>query len=122
VRLYVEVMKESLWLRGTLPQADGSKRRQRVSLKLKATEAELNRAELRALQLDEVITSGAYPSCGLPWERETRKSEGLRVSAPSTVAAWAESLATEFWAGRVRSTVAERTWKRLSAELKRLPR
>jgi integrase len=114
-------MKESLWLRGTLPQADGSKRRQRVSLKLKATEAELNRAELRALQLYEVITSGAYPSCGLPWERETRKSEGLRVSTPSTVAAWAESLATKFWAGRVRSTAAERTWERLSAELKRLP-
>ncbi len=121
VRLTVEVMKDSLWLRGTLPQPDGTKRRQRLSLKLKATEAELNRAESRALQLHDVISSGAYPACGLPWESKSTKSSALSPSTVKTVAAWVEALAREFWAGKVVTSAAHRTWDRLAVELKRLP-
>lgn len=121
VRLTVEVLKGSLWVRGTLPQPDGTKRRQRLSLKLKATEAELNRAESRALQLHDAISGGAYPGCGLPWERESTKSSALAPSTVKPVAAWVESLATEFWAGKVATSAGHRTWDRLNLELKRLP-
>ncbi len=121
VRLSIEVLKESLWLRGTFPQPDGSRKRQRLSLKLKATPGELYQAEARALQLHDAIKSGAYPSCGLPWDRETRKSQGSEVRALRPVGEWIESLKGEFWAGRVPTAAAQRTWDRLMVDLKRLP-
>ncbi len=117
----MEVLKDSLWVRGTLPQPDGSKRRQRLSLKLKATEAELSRAESRALQLHDAISGGSYPGCGLPWEQESSKSLAFPPSTVKPVAAWVEGLAAEFWQGKVATSAAHRTWDRLMVELKRLP-
>jgi len=80
VRHKVEVLKQRLWVRGTLPQLDGTRKRQRISLKLKATEAELNRAESRALQLHDAIGSGAYPACGLPLEEVVEVAEAATAS------------------------------------------
>ena len=121
VRLSIEVLKEGLWVRGTLPQPDGTRQRQRLSLKLKATDAELNRGQSRALQLHDAIVSGAYPTCGLRWEPEIRKISESPSSTAKPVAAWIGSLEAEFWAGKVPTSAAQRTWDRLVVDLKRLP-
>jgi hypothetical protein len=52
IRLTIQQVKDSLWLRGTLPQPDGSRKQQRLRLGLKATAASLVEAEARAVALD----------------------------------------------------------------------
>ena len=128
VRLTVERLKDSLWLRGTLPQADGSKKRQRVSLGLKATPAGLLEAEGRAVALAAAIASSAYPACGLLWDRGGDDEPVPVLLSPAepvqlqTVAHWVDRFAESFWLGRVRTSAAERTWARIDTALRRLPR
>jgi len=128
VRLTVERLKDSLWLRGTLPELEGTKRRQRLSLGLKATPAGLLEAESRAVSLAAAIASGTYPACGLPWDRgsdEARVPALLLAAEPDNllpVAHWVDRFAESFWLGRVRTSAAERTWARIDTELRRLPR
>ena len=115
VRLTVERLKDSLWLRGTLPGLEGTKRRQRLSLGLKATPAGLLEAESRAVSLAAAIASGTYPACGLPWDRgsdEARVPARLLAAEPDNllpVAHWVDRFAESFWLGRVRTSAAERT-------------
>jgi hypothetical protein len=128
VRLTVERLKDSLWLRGTLPQPDGTKKRQRVSLGLKATPAGLLEAEGRAVALAAAIASGAYPACGLPWDKGGDEEPLPALLSPvepvqqQPVAHWVDRFAESFWLGRVRTSAAERTWARIDTELRRLPR
>ncbi len=128
MRFTVERLKDSLWLRGTLPQLDGSKRRQRLSLGLKATPAGLLEAESRAVSLAAAIASGAYPAFGLPWDRgcqeEPAPAQSLAAEPeqPLPVAHWVDRFSESFWLGRVRRSAAERTWARIDTELRRLPR
>ncbi|NDD69456.1 MAG: hypothetical protein EBZ29_08735 [Synechococcaceae bacterium WB9_4xC_028] len=42
-------------------------------------------------------------------------------AARLTVAGAIEALQVDFWAGKVRTTAAQRTWDRVASELKRLP-
>ena len=79
VRLTIERLKGSLWLRGTLPALDGSKKRQRLSLGLKATPAGLLEAEARAVALAAAVAAGTYPACGLPWAKPSDPVDALRV-------------------------------------------
>jgi hypothetical protein len=124
----VQCLKNSLWLRGTFPQLDGSKRRQRLSLGLKATPAGLLEAESRAVSLAAAIASGAYPACGLPWNRG-----GGDASVPALLLASEREqvlpvahrvyrLSESFWFGRARTSAVERTWARINTEPRRLPR
>lgn len=128
VRYTLERLKDGLWLRGTLPQLDGSKKRQRLSLGLKATPAGLLEAEGRAVSLAAAIASGTYPACGLPWDRGSEEEPVpalLLASEPEKllpVAHWVDRFAESFWLGRVRTSAAERTWARIDTELRRLPR
>ncbi len=128
VRLTVERLKDSLWLRGTLPELDGSKKRQRVSLGLKATPGGLLEAESRAVALAAAIASGIYPACGLPWDRGGDEEPLPALLSPvetvqqQPVAHWVDRFAESFWLGRVRTSAAERTWARVDTELRRLPR
>ncbi len=127
-RITVQCLKDSLWLRGTFPQFDGSKRRQRLSLGLKATPAGLLEAESRAVSLAAAIASGAYPTCGLPWDRgggEESVPALFLAAEPEQVlpvAHWVDRFSESFWLGRVRTSAAERTWTRIDTELRRLPR
>lgn len=129
VRLTVERLKDGLWLRGTLPQLDGSRKRQRLSLGLKATPAGLLEAESKAVALAAAVASGAYPTSGLPWS-QTIERQGALVAPelpelpeqPRTVAYWVDRFSEEFWVGRVKTSAAERTWDRIDTELRRLPR
>jgi integrase len=128
VRLTIERLKDSLWLRGTLPELDGSKRRQRLSLGLKATPAGLLEAESRAVALAAAIASGTYPACGLPWDNANEEGLVPALFLPGEperllpVAHWVDRFAESFWLGRVRTSAAERTWARIDTELRRLPR
>jgi integrase len=128
VRLTVERLKDSLWLRGTLPELDGSKKRQRVSLGLKATPGGLLEAESRAVALAAAIASGTYPACGLPWDRGGDEEPLPALLSPvepvqqQPVAHWVDRFSESFWLGRVRTSAAERTWARIDTELRRLPR
>ena len=121
IRLKVQQVKEGLWLRGTLPQLDGSRRQQRVSLGLKAIETSLVEAEARTVALAAAIQKGTYPAAGLPWIQATGcLSEAPANPAVRTVGEWAEELQRQFWQGKVRTSAAERTWTRIQTELKRL--
>jgi hypothetical protein len=37
------------------------------------------------------------------------------------VAEWTDELERQFWQGKIRRSAAERTWDRITTELKRLP-
>ncbi len=124
VRLTIERLKDSLWLRGTLPTLDGAKKRQRLSLGLKATPAGLLEAEARAVALAAAVTAGTYPACGLPWAKPADLVDASNDSpplAPHSVAHWVERFEEAFWMGRIRTSAAERTWDRIVTELRRLP-
>jgi integrase len=85
-----------------------------------AVAGQLLTAESRVIALAEVVGRiGCLPAT-LPWIAETTKSPD---SAPGavTVAGAVEALQAEFWAGKVRTSAAERTWQRIESELKRLP-
>ncbi len=121
IRLTVQQVKASLWVRGTLPQPDGSRKQQRVSLGLKAVESSLLEAETRAIALAAAIQAGTYPATGLPWVKATVCSVETPARTVRTVAEWIEELERDFWRGKVRSGAAERTLDRNRCELRRLP-
>ncbi len=122
IRLKVQQVKEGLWLRGTLPQLDGTRSQQRVSLGLKAIETSLVEAEARAVALAAAIQKGTYPAAGLPWIQATGcLNEAPANSAERTVVEGIEELQRQYWQGKVRTSAAERTWTRIQTELKRLP-
>ena len=118
----LEVVKDGLWLRGTYPLENGSKARKRLSLKLPASDANLIKAEERALELHRLIAEQGYLPAELPWEiAETTKSSAFAPLAARPVAAWVGGFEENFWRGRVRTGAAENTWERICGELNRLP-
>jgi hypothetical protein len=122
IRLTVQQVKKGLWLRGTLPQLDGTRKQQRISLALKATEASLVEAEARAVSLAAAIQVGTYPASGLPWVQATGSLvETSANPVTRTVTEWSQELQRQFWQGKVRTSAAQRTWTRIETELKRLP-
>jgi len=121
VRLTVQQVKESLCVRGTLPQLDGSRKQQRVSLGLKAVDASMLEAESRAIALAAAINAGTYPTAGLPWVQATGCLSDEHTSTARTVSEWTAELECGFWRGKVRTSAAEMTWERVLYEIKRLP-
>ena len=122
VRFKVEQVREGLWLRGTFRQIDGSSKRQRLSLALKATPQNLLEAESRCLDLARVIASEGHLPLTLPWEQAAPDPNEV-VKAPTmlTVSQAVERLEADFWQGRIKTAAATRTWQRLKAETDRLP-
>lgn len=124
VRMQVEQRRNTLAVRGTFPQPDGTRKRTRIPLDLQAVPANLVTAELRALSLHQAIEDGTYPPT-LPWA----KASSRRRSAPTppsggttlTCQAASDSLESAFWQSRPRTSAAERTWDRIALELRRLP-
>jgi integrase len=121
IRLTVQQLKGSLWLRGTLPQLDGTRKQQRLSLGLKAAAASLVEAEARAVALAAAIQGGTYPAAGVPWIQATGCLVEAHMPTAKTVAEWTDELERQFWQGKIRTSAAERTWDRIRTELKRLP-
>ena len=66
-----------------------------------------------------VAQEGILPE-PLPWASDKRKSPDS-VQTSFTVASVITKLEEELWLGKVRTSTAERSWVRLSSELKRLP-
>ena len=118
IRFQVEQRSHALVVRGTFPQLDGTRKRSRITLDLKAVTANLVTAELRCLQLHNAIESGTYPP-DLPWT-EIRTTPESPSTAPSCEAA-IRIFETHYWETRPRTTAAERTWDRTALELRRLP-
>lgn len=119
VRMLVEQRRQALTVRGTFPQPDGSRKRQRIPLDLKAVDTSLVSAELRCLQLHAAIEAGSYPPV-LPWSTPVHASPSA-PAAPLSCGAAIHSFETHYWQSRPRTTAAERTWQRIATELNRLP-
>ena len=78
-------------------------------------------AESRVIRLAaEISRSGTLPD-PLPWATDITQSQESAPAARLTVAGAIEALQVDFWAGKVRTTAAQRTWDRVASELKRLP-
>jgi integrase len=123
-RVAIEVLRSGFWVRGTFVSADGSRKRQRISLKLKATDTNLIAAEDRALQVAALSRQGLDPATAAPWLATTGKSSDSpqhSATEPLTVAAAVKQLEATFWQGKVRTSAAESTWDRITCELRRLP-
>jgi hypothetical protein len=125
LRMIVEQRRQALSVRGTFPDIDGTRRRLRIPLDLKAVPPSLVTAELRCLQLHAAVEAGTYPPT-IPWVTEERHSKSVpAVSSsgdpPLSCAAAIHSLETAFWQSRPRTSAAERTWERIGIELRRLP-
>ncbi|QPN63692.1 hypothetical protein [Synechococcus sp. CBW1004] len=123
LRMLVEQRRQSLFIRGTFPDADGSRRRRYISLDLKAVPANLVTAELRCLQLHGAIEAGTFPAA-LPWATPAaRPSSGdsPESDAPMSCGAAIHSFEVAYWQSRPRNSASERTWERIHLELRRLP-
>ncbi|MCP9791455.1 hypothetical protein KBZ20_06335 [Vulcanococcus limneticus Candia 3F8] len=122
LRLSVEQLNQALYARGTFPQPDGSRRRSRVALGLRATPSVLAEAQLRCLQLNAAIAAGTYPPA-LPWAPAAPPSSGRGSAegAPLSCGAAIRRFEVSYWEARPRTSAAERTWDRIALELRRLP-
>lgn len=118
LRMLIEQRRQSLTVRGTFPEADGTQRRKRISLDLQAAQMNLVTAELRCLQLQEAITSGTYPG-KLPWSTTVHTTPS--PAGPISCGAALVDFEAHYWQMRPRTPASERTWKRIELELKRLP-
>lgn len=118
LRLQVEQRSQALVVRGTFPQPDGTRKRSRISLDLKAVAHNLVTAELRCLQLHAAIEAGTYPP-DLPWAKTVQPTPS--ASVPPTCEAAIHAFKTHYWQTRPRNTASERTWERIAQELHRLP-
>lgn len=119
IRMVLEQRGQSLGVRGTFPQPDGTRARGRIPLDLRATPANLPEAELRCLQLHAAIQAGTYPP-DLPWTPKRSIPPSLDRSVLTCGAAILR-LEAHYWDTRPRTSAAERTWDRLHLELRRLP-
>jgi hypothetical protein len=119
IRMLVEQRRQGLTVRGTFPQPDGSRRRTRIPLGLRAVPASLPTAELRCLLLHTAISEGTYPPL-LPWSTPVHAPATSEL-APLSCAAAIHSFQTYFWKTHARTAASERTWKRVATELNRLP-
>jgi hypothetical protein len=118
LRMVIEQRRQALVIRGTFPQPDGSRRRGRIPLDLRAVPANLPEAELRCLQLHAALAAGTYPPA--PWTApQTRQAPPS--DTPLTCGAAVRRLEASYWASRPRTSAAERTWARIDLELRRLP-
>jgi len=122
VRLKLVAQAGLLYARGTITRSDGVRSRQRVALSLPATTASLLEAETRILALAQSIQATGCLVEPLPWVVAAPVVAAPAGGAPAlTVGVGVEALKRDFWLGKVQSSAAERTWDRISAELKRLP-
>ena len=64
---------------------------------------------------------GTYRAAGVPWIQATGCRVEALVPTAKTVAEWTDELERQFWQGKIRKSAAERTWYRITTELKRLP-
>jgi integrase len=119
LRMVVEQRRQALTVRGTFPQLDGSRKRQRIPLDLRAVDASLVSAELRCMQLHTAIETGTYPPA-LPWSTLVHAAVSAET-APLSCGAAVHAFETHYWQSRPRTTAADRTWQRIAAELNRLP-
>lgn len=120
IRLQVEQRRLALVARGTLPETDGTRKRRRVSLDLPAVEASLNQAELRCIALHEAVQAGTFPQT-LPWSTSVHApipTDTRFLSCEEAVTTFTQ----HYWDSRQRTQASERTWDRISLELRRLPK
>jgi len=116
-----------LSLQATLPQKPGQgegRKQQQIAIGLSADAFGLREAQRLALQLAEERDSGTFAWVNWLQPREHQKSsasESPSATSALTCAQAIEQLEQQFWLGRVRSSAAERTWNRITTELKRLP-
>ena len=121
VRGRIIVVRDKLFLRGTYVGVDGNKKERKVALNLPANPNQLLTAESRVVQLAAVLAeTGALPN-PLPWEREITKATDASSHKAINVEGAIEEMRKDFWAGRAKTSAAERSWDRLQTELKRLP-
>lgn len=119
LRMLVEQRRNALTVRGTFPQPDGSRKRQRIPLNLKAVEASLMTAELRCMQLHTALEAGSYPPL-LPWSTPVYAVSPPEAT-PLSCGAAIHAFENHYWQTRSRTAAAERTWQRINTELNRLP-
>jgi hypothetical protein len=119
IRLAVEQRRQSLTVRGTFPESDGTRKRRYITLDLKAVPSNLIAAELRCLQLHAAIEQGSYPPT-LPW-LTTAHAQAPAAPAPLSCAASIHAFETHYWQTHPRNPASERTWERIALELRRLP-
>ena len=106
---------------GTFTASDGRRKDRRIPLGLPAHQVQLLEAEARVLQLASVINSTGIVPEELPWDAPTPPTPSDRAEPGITVSSAVEQLEADFWQGKVRTSAAERTWARITAETERLP-
>ena len=112
--------KGSFCWRGKFSDAPGVRKQRRVNLGVPAVAGQLLSAESRVIRLAEEIARSGILLDPLPWASEIRKSS-VSVPAAFTIQQAVDGLRADFWAGKVRTSAAERSWDRIDCELKRLP-
>ena len=113
--------RNGLALRATLPaKAGGPAKQQMIGLGLPADAYGVREASARALAVAEARDAGTFSWAD--WGRESSAPEEPEPAPGALTCAEAiEQLQAQFWAGRTRSSAAERTWDRIASELRRLP-
>ena len=121
-RVSIKQRKESLVLVATLPaKQDGRKpHQQTIPTGHKADAHGLKFAHKLAQSLAAALAAGTFDWAD--WSRSTA-TNSAPAEAPTTITVGqaVEKLVADFWQGKVRTSAAERTLKRLMYETKRIP-
>ncbi len=112
--------KDRLFLRGTFTTADGTRKDRRIPLGLPAHQGQLLEAESRVIALAGIIASTGIVPTVLPWQTVAPTFKTAENTAVLTVAEGCEQLEAQYWEGKVPTSAALRSWKRIETELNRI--
>ncbi|EAU73928.1 hypothetical protein [Synechococcus sp. RS9916] len=120
IRGTVVAVSGSLYWRVAVTDAQGKRGTKRIRLALKAQPTTLLKAENRVVELAGLIEDLGHLPSELPWDAPV---PAIKTAANSvlTVAEAVERLEKDFWQSKMRTSAAERTWARITAETDRLP-
>ncbi len=113
-------IRKALFARGTFPLIDGTKKRKRVSLGLKAATFEKDFAlvEERAIQFHlQIRQLGHLPAKDWWMQKFEPQKQSSKVLVKDAVA----ELEKNFWLGKTKTSAQSNTWNRINCELKKLP-
>ena len=116
----IVVVRDSLFLRGTFTTGDGTPKDRKIFFDLPAHNGHLLEDENRVISLADIFASTGIVSTVLPWQTVAPTIRTAETTTVLTVAEGYKQLETQHWEGKVPTSAALRSWKRIETELNRI--
>lgn len=122
IRESVVEVSGSLYWRVAVTNSSGSRATRRIRLGLQTLLSNMLKAENRVVEVAGLIQDLGHLPDVLQWDVPITQIKNADKTEELTAATGIERLEVDFWQGKIRTTAAERTWARITAETDRLPR